>query len=181
MTTAPRLTAIAAVGANGVIGDGRGMLWHLPEDFARFKRVTMGGVLVMGRRTYESLAGALKGRVSIVVTRDPAWRPRRTGQAEVHAVTSLEQVGALLAERAGLTWWSSGGGQIYRLLWPYTTDLDITEVHASPQAEVTFPAIEPAEWRQTGRDPHDQFDFVTYQRTTPAAQAALRALIGHAV
>ncbi|MCL2490527.1 MAG: dihydrofolate reductase, partial [Propionibacteriaceae bacterium] len=69
----PKLTAIAAVARNGVIGDGDGLLWHIPEDFARFKAVTMGGALVMGRRTYQSLGRPLPGRTSIVLTRNTAW------------------------------------------------------------------------------------------------------------
>ncbi len=101
--------------------------------------------------------------------------------AEVHAVTTVEQVGALLAERADRTWWSSGGGQVYRLLWPYTTHLDITEVHAAPEADVTFPAIEADEWREMSRTSRPEFDFVTFERTSPAAQDRLRALLGHAV
>jgi len=71
----PKLTAIAAVAANGVIGDGRGLLWRIPEDFAHFKAVTMGGVLVMGRRTFDSLGRPLPGRVSIVVTHSALCHP----------------------------------------------------------------------------------------------------------
>ena len=75
MNETPRLTAIAAVARNGVIGDGQRLPWHLPEDFRRFKRATMGGALVMGRRTYESMGQALPGRTSLVLTRAEGWHP----------------------------------------------------------------------------------------------------------
>ncbi|MCL2483420.1 MAG: dihydrofolate reductase [Propionibacteriaceae bacterium] len=171
------LTAIAAVGSNGVIGDGAGLPWHLPEDFARFKRVTMGGVLIMGRRTYESLGGALKGRTSVVLTRDASWIPGNTSGCEVLAVTAVAQIGRLLAERRAQQWWSAGGGEIYRVLWPFTTHLDLTEVKAAPEGKVSFPPVDPGEWMQTSRQPGEQFDFVTYERTSDQAADALRALV----
>jgi dihydrofolate reductase len=173
--TDPTLTAIAAVGTNGVIGDGRGLLWHLPEDFARFKRVTMGGVLVMGRTTYDSLGGALRGRVSVVLTRNAGWRPARTHGCEVVVATSVAAVGRALAAHADQRWWCAGGGEVYRLLWAVTTHLDLTEVQAHPTGAVTFPALDET-WRETSRDPWAGFDFVTYERVRPTAAGALRSL-----
>jgi dihydrofolate reductase len=176
----PSLTAIVAVAANGVIGDGRGLPWSLPEDFARFKRVTMGGVMIMGRRTYESLGGALRGRTSIVLTRQSDWVPGHTRGCEVFAVTTVAQVGALLGARPDQRWWSAGGGEIYRVLWPFTTQIDVSEVHAEPAGSVTFPRIDPAQWRQTSREQRPEFDFVTYERIGPVAADALKALIADA-
>ncbi|MCL1840281.1 MAG: dihydrofolate reductase [Propionibacteriaceae bacterium] len=168
----PRLTAIAAVARNGVIGDGAGLLWHLPADFARFKRVTMGGVLVMGRRTFASLGRPLPGRTSIVLTRDTAWQPPAGDVVIAHTVSAAL---AELARRPGQAWWCIGGGQVYRELWDYTTDLDITDVHAEPVGTVVFPVIDPAQWRHVRREPQDGFDFVGYERRTPEAAAALAA------
>jgi dihydrofolate reductase len=208
----PSLTAIAAVADNGAIGDGSGLLWHLPEDFARFKRVTMGGVLIQGRTTFQSMGGALKGRVAIVVTRHPGSVPvgwaadlaeaaALAGLAEsgsltppaaapapgapappahgtaVLAAASPEAALALLAQFPARRWWSIGGGQIYRALWPYTTDLDITQVHRSPDAPVHFPAIDPADWAETGRERREGFDFVAYARRTPDAAHRLAAAV----
>ena len=163
-----------------MIGDGESMLWNLPEDFARFKRVTMGGLLIMGRRTYDSLGGALPGRTSVVMTRDRGWIPANTRGNEVLAVDGVNALGEVLPAFREQRWWSIGGGQIYRALWDYTTHLDITEVKASYDGTVTFPCIGP-QWRQTGRQPGPQFDFVTYERVGSGAQDALRALIGHEV
>ena len=177
----PSLTAIAAVAANGVIGDGEELLWHLPEDFSRFKQITMGGVMIMGRKTYESLGGALRGRTSIVVTRNAAWVPTNTRGCEVFAVSTVAALARLLAQRPEQRWWSAGGGQIYRMLWDYTTHLDISEVRQNPAGPVTFPDLVPGDWRQTSRSPRQEFDFVTYERVGPAARQALEALIAHAV
>jgi len=174
------LTAIAAVGANGVIGDGSGLPWHIPEDFARFKAVTMGGVLVMGRRTYESLGGALRGRTSIVLTRDATWEPANTRGCEVLVAASVARVGELLGERREMRWFSSGGGEVYRALWDYTTHLDLTEVRIAATGGVSFPVIDPDVWRETGREPRDGFDFATYARLGDTAAAALKALVGDA-
>ena len=172
----PSLTAIAAVGANSVIGDGQQLLWHLPEDFRRFKSITMGGVLIMGRRTYVSVGGALPGRTSIVLTRSRVWTPTKTRQSEVLIASTLDELGRLLADHADQRWWSIGGGEIYRVLWPYTTHLDLTEVHLSPKGSVTFPDVDPTQWRQTHREPHEQFDFVNYTRVDLEAAQLLEAL-----
>ena len=174
----PSLTAIAAVSAGGVIGDGEGMLWNLPEDFARFKKVTMGGLLIMGRRTYESLGGALPGRTSVVLTHDGTWTPAATRGQEVLVALSIGELGRILAGRPRQRWWSIGGGEIYRALWDYTTELDITEVKASYEGTVTFPDIGP-QWQETSRVPGEEFDFVTYERIGPEATNALGALIGY--
>ena len=153
------LTAIAAVAENGVIGDGQRLLWHLPEDFGRFKKVTLGGVLIMGRATFDSLGGALPGRQSIVLTRDASWGA--PGALPVGSVAAALQ---RLTDFPDRRWWCIGGGQIYRALWPYTTDLDLTEVHQRPDGTVTFPAVDPAEWLETSRTPRSGFDFVTLTR-----------------
>jgi dihydrofolate reductase len=156
------------------------MLWHLPEDFARFKRVTMGGVMIMGRRTYESLGAALRGRTSIVMTRNREWVPTNTAGVEVFAVPDLAHVVQILAERPHQRWWSCGGGEIYRALWDYTTHLDITEVKAAPEGTVCFPFIDPDLWREISREPHADFDFVTYARVQSDASDVLRALVDDA-
>jgi dihydrofolate reductase len=216
------LTAIAAVADNGVIGDGHGLLWHIPEDFARFKQVTLGGALVMGRTTFESLGKPLPGRVNIVLTRSAvppgstastaggspesgpvlpgstaAWPPRsvpilpvptvstaarpfRSGPVlpvpaastaasppepgAVHFVPTVAAALAALADHSDRRHWCIGGGEVYRLFWPFLTDLDITHVHQSPPGQVRFPAIDEAEWRETSRTPREGFDFVTYKR-----------------
>jgi len=175
----PSLTAIAAVGANGVIGDGSRLLWHIPEDFARFKKLTMGGVLVMGRRTYESLGKGLPGRVCVVMTRRGDWSPRADHTGDVVVTDSVAGVARILAGYPDRRWWSSGGGEVYRALWGYTTDLELTWVDATPDGSVTFPDIGD-DWRETGREDRTGFDFVTYERRDSRAAEALGSLVGHA-
>ncbi|MCL2316141.1 MAG: dihydrofolate reductase [Actinomycetia bacterium] len=177
----PHLTAIAAVARNRVIGDGRDLPWHLPEDFARFKRVTMGGALVVGRVTFESFGRPLPGRASIVVTRDAAWTPPDSSpDAPVVAVRTIPEIGRALASFADRTWWCIGGGQVYALMWPYTTRLDLSEVDQVPAGPVLFPVVEPREWRQVSRTPQAGFDLVAYERRDDSAARALAGLTGHA-
>jgi dihydrofolate reductase len=174
----PTLSAIAAVARNGVIGDGTGLVWHIPADFARFKRVTMGGALVMGRRTFVSLGRPLPGRTSIVLTRDDAWHP--AGAGDIVVAHSVADALRELARRPDRAWWCIGGGQIYRALWDYTTELDLTQVHATPAGAVTFPAVEPAQWRRVSCEPQQGYDFVVYRRRDGQAARLLAEATGHA-
>lgn len=156
-----RVIAIAAVADNGVIGSGDDMLWHISEDFRRFKRVTMGHTLVFGRRTFEQV-GRLPGRHHIVCTRDPGW------SAEGVEVADSPAAAVEMARRAGETiCWIAGGGQVYADALDMCDELDITEVHRSPEGSTRFPRIDPAVWVEVSREPHDGFDFVSYRRVTP--------------
>jgi dihydrofolate reductase len=121
-----RLTLVAAYAANRVIGDHGRIPWHLPEDFAHFKATTMGGVLVMGRATYDSIGRPLPGRTTIVLTRDPGWSAE--GVLVGH---SLEEALALAAEEQGETF-VVGGTQVYEQALPLATHQVLTEVDLEP-------------------------------------------------
>ncbi len=155
------VVGIAAVARNGVIGADHDIPWRIPADWERFKALTMNHVLVMGRRTYDSIGRPLPGRVTLVVTRDRMWR-----SDGVRAVPTLDEAFELAAELSPRTVFVAGGGEIYRAAWDRLTRLEITEVDAEPDGDVTFPTIDPAEWRETARTPHDGFAFVSYARTT---------------
>jgi dihydrofolate reductase len=157
------LTAIAAYARNHVIGRDNGMAWNLPEDSARFKKVTMGGLLITGRRTHESIGFPLPGRVTLLVTRDHSYV-----DPKVRIVYSVEEAIAALQDYPERRWWVAGGGEIYRLFWDHLTNLDVTEVHDEPAGDVRFPEIAPAEWQETSRTPRPGFDFVEYTRTGPS-------------
>lgn len=157
-----RIVAIAAVAENGVIGSGEDMLWHLPEDFRRFKQVTMGNTLVMGRKTHEQIGRVLPGRQIIVVTRDETWSDE--GVAVAHSVEEAIELAAQTPEKVC---YIGGGAQIYEAAWPYLTELDITQVHLAPEGEARFPHISPREWTEISREIGEEFDFVQY-RPTPA-------------
>ncbi|GAA2098991.1 dihydrofolate reductase [Microlunatus panaciterrae] len=159
------VVGIAAVGGNGVIGADGDIPWRIAEDWRRFKALTMGHVLIMGRRTYDSIGRPLPGRSTIVVTRDPQWP--RTGELppNVWAATSLDEAFATATEQfPGATVFVAGGGEIYRAAWPRLDRLELTEVDRSPEGNVTLPAISSAEWAETNRDQRDGYAFVSYRR-----------------
>lgn len=162
--TSPRITLIAAVARNGVIGADGDMPWRIPADFAFFKRTTMGHPLVMGRTTFDSIGRPLPGRRSIVITRSRTWC--HEGVEVVHSLDEALEVAA--AGEGGEEVFVAGGGQIYRQAMPHADRLLITEVDLEPEGSVTFPPIDPEQWREASRVPGEggdiAFTFVEYLR-----------------
>jgi dihydrofolate reductase len=152
-----QVTLIAAVGRNGVIGVDNDMPWHLPEDFAFFKRMTMGHPMVMGRKTFESIGRVLPGRRSIVVTRQQDWH-----HPDVETAHSLSEALSLAGPADEV--YVCGGGEVYAEAMPWAHRLLITEVAQSPEGDVRFPPIDPADWREASREDRDGFSWVTYER-----------------
>ena len=154
------VTIVAAIARNGVIGVDGGLPWHLPDDLRRFKALTMGHVLVMGRRTYESIGHPLPGRTTVVVTRRADWS---AGADEV--IRASDVPGALeLAAEIDDEVFVVGGGQIYEEALPLTNRLELTLVDAEPEGDTVFPAIDWSEWREVRREPGDGLAYVTYER-----------------
>jgi len=162
----PIVSLLVAVARNGVIGRNNALPWHLPEDLKRFKALTLGYPVVMGRRTYESIieqAGKpLPGRENIVVT-------RRSGYVApgCRVVHSLED--ALAAASGANKVFVIGGAEIFALALPLATRLDVTEVHADVQGDVFFPAYDRGEWGEVSREAGApaqglRYDFVVYDR-----------------
>jgi len=154
----PEVIGIAAVARNGVIGAGNDIPWRIREDWARFKAITMGHVLIMGRKTYDSIGRPLSGRTTIVVTRDPDWR--------ADGVLVAPDLGAAFDRAYTLTpakVFVAGGGQVYASAWDRLDTLEITEVDAEPVGDVRFPTIG-SDWHETDRDEHDGFAFITFRR-----------------
>lgn len=160
-----RIVAIAAVADNGVIGSGEDMLWHIPEDFARFKRITTGNTLIFGRRTHEQIGRQLPNRRLIIVTRNPDWH--EDGVEVAHSIEDALRMAQGTPERICYV---GGGAEIYAAAWPYLTELDITHVHQTPEGEATFPLISLREWTEVSREPREGFDFVQYRPTPPQEQ-----------
>lgn len=157
------LVLVAAVAKNGVIGGGNKLLWRLSSDLKRFKAVTWGKPMIMGRKTYESIGRPLPGREIIVVTRDAAFKPDG-----VHVVHSLEAaIDLATACAAGLGANEiivAGGGDIYAQVMDRAQRLDITHVDVAPQGDAHFPQIDPARWSVVSREdhkagPNDDADF----------------------
>ena len=125
--------AIAAMSLNRVIGNGLEIPWHIPEDFKWFKETTMGQVLVMGRRTFDSIGKALPGRETMVLTRGDFSHP------DVTIIQSLDEVTPLLK---GRTAFIAGGAQVYEQALPLCSDLFLTIVQREVKGDVFFPAFE---------------------------------------
>jgi len=167
----PRVYLIAAVAANGVIGRDNTLPWHLPEDLKRFKALTSGHAVIMGRKTFDSILGMLgkplPGRHNIVITRTATLPGRQSGWSNVTLAASLEQ--ALAWARADEVF-VIGGAQIYALALPLAQRLYLTEVKTEANGDACFPAIKAAEWRELSREHGPQtaaglnYDFVVYQR-----------------
>lgn len=153
-----RLTLVAAYAGNRVIGDHGRIPWHLPEDFAHFKATTMGGVLVMGRATYESIGRPLPGRTTVVVTRNPDWSA--DGVLVAH---SLEEALDLAAGQPGETF-VVGGTEVYEQALPVATHQVLTEVDLTPAGDAYYPEFSPDEWVETKREPRDGFTWVWWER-----------------
>ncbi len=159
---------IAAVARNGVIGDGGRIPWWLSTDMRRFRRLTMGKPLVMGRKTYESLPGLLSGRPHIVIGR----MPPAEGVEVCGDVESALATAAATAERLGADEiMVIGGGAVYAATIGRADRLYVTHVDLAPTGDALFPAIDPAIWRETGVEevaagPKDDAAtrFVTYGR-----------------
>ncbi|WP_088310305.1 dihydrofolate reductase [Novosphingobium sp. B 225] len=156
------LFLVVAVADNGVIGADGTMPWHLPTDLRRFKALTMGMPMVMGRKTFESLPGVLPGRRHIVLTRDPAW-----AEDGAEVARSAQQALALAnAPHVAIV----GGAEIYRLFLPLAHRIEWTEIHAEPAGDTRFPDFDRSEWTESFREHHPAdgrvpgFDFVTLLR-----------------
>jgi dihydrofolate reductase len=153
-----RITLVAAYAGNRVIGAGGRIPWHLPEDFAHFKATTMGGVLVMGRATYDSIGRPLPGRTTIVVTRNPHWAAE--GVLVAHSLEeALEQAASLPGETFVV-----GGTQIYEQALPLATHQVLTEVDLEPEGDARYPVFDLGEWVETRREQRTGFTWVWWER-----------------
>lgn len=155
------IVCIYARAADGTIGDDGGLPWHIPADLKRFKRLTLGKPMIMGRKTFESLGRPLPGRRHIVLTRDRNWTAE--GAEVVRTVgQALELAGP--GEIAVV-----GGAEIYALFLPLSERTELTEVHAKFDGDTRYPALG-EEWREAFREDHPAengrpaFSFVTLER-----------------
>jgi len=159
-----KLGLIYARARNGVIGRGGVMPWHLPEDMAHFKQLTMGCPVVMGRKTWESLPPRfrpLPGRRNVVITRQPEWAAEGA-----HRAASLEAALALCSD-APLVW-VIGGGEIYAQALPIAHVLEVTEIERDFEGDVFAPRLG-REWQESRRERHHStagfdYSFVTYTK-----------------
>ena len=144
---APVITLIVAVADNGVIGRGNALPWHLPDDLKRFKRLTLGKPIVMGRKTFESIGKPLPGRQNIVVTRDTNYR--RDGVTVVHDADAALRAAGAVPEIMVI-----GGAELFRTLLPRAGRLLLTRVHGNIDGDVVWPALDERAWRVVERESH---------------------------
>ena len=164
------IVLIVAVAENGVIGAGGAIPWRLKSDMARFKAMTMGKPVVMGRKTFLSLRRPLPGRTNIVLTRDGNFRVVgavvTTSFAQAQAIARADAL-----RRSGYEIAVIGGAEIYAQWMDIADRLEVTEVHARPEGDTRLAAIDAANWEEVARVRHSasaddsaDFSYVTYRR-----------------
>ncbi|QLH80642.1 dihydrofolate reductase [Halosimplex pelagicum] len=161
------IALIAAVAENRVIGDEGEMPWHYPADLAHFKQTTMGHPVIMGRVTYESIAGQLggplPGRTNVVLTRSGLEAPDEVVQVgSVDA--AVEAASAAAAETGAETTFVAGGATVYEAFLDRADRLVLTAVPGEPEGDTRFPEWDPAAWVEVDREDEGELSFVTYER-----------------
>jgi dihydrofolate reductase len=170
------LALVAAVADNGVIGRDNRLIWRLKTDLRRFRDLTVGKPMIIGRKTHESIGRPLPGRETVVLTRDADFSA--PGIHVAHGWDEALAVAERLAEGMGAPEIAIGGGaEIYRLALPQAQRIYLTRVHAQPEGEAVFPAFDRAAFREVRREPHPRgpddehaFTFVDLERRPPAAR-----------
>ena len=150
MMASLEMVAVVAMAQNRVIGDGAGLIWHLPADLKRVRSLTMGCPLIMGRRTWDSINRALPGRASVVMTRDASWAAEgafRAGDMDAALVLSRDWIAATEGARSEIILF--GGGEIYDAGMPLCNRIEATIVDVSPDGgpnAALFPALDASQW-----------------------------------
>jgi len=158
------LTMIAAAAENNALGKNNDLVWHLPDDFKRFKRLTSGHHIIMGRKTFESFPKLLPDRTHVVITRKNDYKPENT--IVVHSLEEAVRV-SKLDEQPFII----GGGEIYKLGIKIADKIELTRVHGKFEADTYFPEINEEEWELVKKQFHEKdethkysFTYLTYER-----------------
>jgi dihydrofolate reductase len=154
------ISIVAAIARNGVIGADGGLPWHLPDELRLFKETTLGHVLVMGRRTFESIGRPLPGRTTVVVTRSPDWSPGTDDVLVAGGVEEALERARSIDEEVFVV----GGGELYAAALPHADRLLLTFVDQEPEGDTTFPHVDLGDWRETERVPGEGWVRVAYER-----------------
>lgn len=161
-----RLSIIVAVGEGGVIGRDGSMPWHLPADLARFKRLTLGHHLLLGRKTWEAIGRPLPGRKMVVITRRRDYAPEGV-EVVASPAEAVDRAAAAGDDEAFV----AGGGEIYRQLLPRCQRVYLTRIQGRFEGDTRFPELDQEEWRLVAREDHPAdernphpYSFLTYER-----------------
>lgn len=145
------LSLIVAIAENGVIGRDGGLPWRMSSDLKTFRRLTLGKPVIMGRRTFQSIGKPLDGRDNIVVTRDPYFEHR--GVSMVASVSEALTLARVLARTRGADEiMVIGGAEVYAAVSPVADRIYLTRVHAAPQGDRHFPALDANDWSEVSRE-----------------------------
>ncbi len=162
-----KLVIIAAASENNALGINNDLPWHLPDDFKRFKQLTSGHKIIMGRKTLESFPKPLPNREHVVVTRDKNYQPK----FPCTVFNTLED--AIAFTQTDELTYIIGGGQIYEQSMQFATDIELTRVHAAFEADTFFPEIDTTTWKLVKEEYHPKderhkydFTYLTYTRST---------------
>ena len=164
------LILVVAMAENGVIGRDNRLLWRIKTDMGRFRRLTMGKPMIMGRKTFQSIGKPLPGRETIVLTRDEEFSAEG-----VHVARTWDEAVAKGEELAGKSGADAvavaGGAEIYALSLPHVDKLFLTEVHTAPEGDAVFPSFDRSQFREIKREDHPKgpddehpFTFIDLER-----------------
>ncbi|GAA3513741.1 dihydrofolate reductase [Aquimarina addita] len=158
------ITMIAAAAENNALGKDNDLVWHLPDDFKRFKQLTTGHHIIMGRKTFESFPKLLPNRVHVVITRNKTYQPE--GVVVVHTMED-----ALAITKDDPQPFIIGGGEIYTIGMQYADCIELTRVHGKFDADTFFPEIDLAHWEIENKEMHGAderheygFTYLTYKK-----------------
>ena len=160
------LSIIVAKAQNNIIGKDNKLLWHIPEDLKRFKDLTTGHTIIMGRKTFESLGRILPNRKHIVFTQNPDFKVNDENVKVVHSMLEIQEYIESKEENFVI-----GGAMIYNLLMPYVKKMYVTELHKDFEGDAFFPKINSDIWKEISREKGKNteennldYDFVIYER-----------------
>lgn len=152
------ITIIAAAGENNELGKNNDLVWHLPDDFKRFKQLTTGHYIIMGRKTFESFPKPLPNRTHVVITRNTNYQ-----NEDAIIVSSLEE--AIEVSKDDSNPYIIGGGEIYKLSLPYAHKIELTRVHGTFEADTFFPEFSEKEWNLAKKEFHEKDEKHQYAFT----------------
>ncbi|MHA7056144.1 dihydrofolate reductase [Aquimarina sp. M1] len=159
-----KITMIAAAGENNALGKDNDLVWHLPDDFKRFKQLTTGHHIIMGRKTFESFPKPLPNRTHVVITRNPDYKPE--GALVVHSIKKALEIAKNDSQPFII-----GGGEIYKIGMEYADCIELTRVHGTFEADTFFPEIDSQIWTVENKEMHGAderheyaFTYVTYKK-----------------
>jgi len=158
------ITIIVAVAQNNALGKNNQLIWHLPDDLKRFKKLTLNHHIIMGRKTFESLPGILPNRKHIVISRNTNYKKN-----DIIVVKNIDEALKIVPKNEEI--FIIGGGEIYNLFLKIATKIELTQVHHSFEADTFFPEIDPQKWKIVSSEFHSKdqkhqydFTFKTYIR-----------------